>query len=544
METMGAILGRWLRGYYPLLFAGFSVLSLYQANIDDVPPVHVARPLLVALLVAGLVTWLLRKAAPTPERGSLMAAGTLLVGLSYGQLFDAIRNVEVAGLSLGHHRYLIAATLLLWLGWMVWVGWRLRQVSLAARVLQTIAIVVVILPLVGLGLRGVREAAWRLAPGASGIGAEDQGGLGQSESEPDIYYLILDGYGRSDILGQYYQLDNSDFTNWLESRGFYVADSATSNYNQTVLSLASSLNMTYLDEFAQSVAGGVTGRSQLAERLKHSQVRAYLEERGYQVIAFETGYSQTEIRDAGSYWAPERAGGASAFLGGRVTSFESLFLNATAFRAALDLDLLRRKLAALDPGQSLYEAHRVQVRYTFDSLGRAAAQPGPTFVFAHVIAPHPPFVFDATGGPKSVKGTFSLADADAFGGGTEAYIQGYRDQVVYVDSLAEAAIEQILARSDRPPVILVQGDHGPGAHMVWDSPEKSLVEERLRILSAYYFPDRAYDQLYPAISPVNSFRVVLDHFFGADLPMLPDRNYFATWDRPFDFYDVTARVVK
>ncbi|MGA9533777.1 MAG: sulfatase-like hydrolase/transferase [Anaerolineales bacterium] len=530
------------RSYYPVLFAVFSVLSLYQVNVEDVPASDVVRPLLLATILAGLIGWIFRRLIRQSDRAGLLAAGTLFVFFSYGRIFDAIQGGAFAGISLGHHRYLILAMGMAWIAWSIWVGWLLKQPAIYGRAVRVFVSIAVLLPLTSLGYRSVQAMVWR-AKSPVDPGVPIQSSQGSSPSElPDIYYLILDGYGRADVLDQYYQVDNSPFIQWLETHDFYIAAGATSNYNQTVLSLASSLNLAYLDDFDEVVGSRPANRAQLADRLKHNQLRAFLQDLGYRVVAFETGYSQTEVSDADYFWAPEAVGGSYPILGGHLTRFESLLLDATVFRAALDLDLLRRQLAAFDPGQSLYQEQRVRIQYTFDSLGRAAAIDGPTLVFAHVIAPHPPFVFGADGQPLRVKGAFSLADADAFGGGAEAYVAGYRDQLKYVNQLTERAIEQIMARSDHPPLILIQGDHGPGAHMVWDSAERSLVEERFSILSAYYFPDHNYGDLYPTISPVNSFRIVLDDFFGANLPLVPDRSYFATWDQPLDFTEVTERV--
>ena len=68
------------------------------------------------------------------------------------------------------------------------------------------------------------------------------------------------------------------------------------------------------------------------------------------------------------------------------------------------------------------------------------------------------------------------------------------------------------------------------------------MHERMSILNAYFFPGRSYQELYPEITPVNTFRVVLNTFFGADLELLPDKNYFSTWSEPYQFVDVTGAV--
>jgi hypothetical protein len=43
------------------------------------------------------------------------------------------------------------------------------------------------------------------------------------ETLPDIYYIIFDGYAREDILESIYHFDNSQFTEQLSERGFFVA---------------------------------------------------------------------------------------------------------------------------------------------------------------------------------------------------------------------------------------------------------------------------------------------------------------------------------
>jgi len=372
------------------------------------------------------------------------------------------------------------------------------------------------------------------------------GAAGQPDAGalPDIYYIVLDGYGRQDILSRYYHYDNSPFLTKLGELGFYVADLSTANYNQTVLSLAASLNMHYVQDLVGNQTLGAEGRVRLAEALKHSQVRAFLRAQGYELVAFETGYSQTEIRDAEVFWGPESDSSRAEhpLLGSQVSTFESLLLSTTALRALLDFDPLRQQLSRSSVTDPHFQAHRVRVRYTLDSLGKAAERPGPTFVFAHVISPHPPFVFEVNGGSVANQGIYSLADADAFGGGPEEYVARYRAQLEYLNTLVIPALEDILRRSERPPVILLQADHGPGAYFVWDSAEDSLLPERMSMLNAYYFPDGDYTALDSAISPVNSFRVVLDMYFGETLPRLPDRSFFSSWDRPLDLIEVTDQV--
>ena len=57
-------------------------------------------------------------------------------------------------------------------------------------------------------------------------------------------------------------------------------------------------------------------------------------------------------------------------------------------------------------------------------------------------------------------------------------------------------------------------------------------------MNAYYFPDGDYRDLYQTITPVNTFRIVLNKYFGRDFERLPDRIYAYTQNY-YDFYEIT-----
>ncbi len=120
---------------------------------------------------------------------------------------------------------------------------------------------------------------------------------------PDIYYIILDGYGRADMLQTIHSFDNSMFVDALEQRGFLVASESQSNYARTLLSLSSSLNMQYLDTMSSAM-----GDSDLwwpaKGALQHSEVRRILENRGYKTIFFANNTDYSDIRDGDFYEAP------------------------------------------------------------------------------------------------------------------------------------------------------------------------------------------------------------------------------------------------
>jgi hypothetical protein len=102
-------------------------------------------------------------------------------------------------------------------------------------------------------------------------------------------------------------------------------------------------------------------------------------------------------------------------------------------------------------------------------------------------------------------------------------------------------IDSILSEYVSPPVIILQADHGPGAYLDWSSAENSCIVERTAILNAYLLPGFKSNGLNPEITPVNTFRLVLNTYLGMDYEILPDRIYMPSWDRPYDFIDVTEQ---
>jgi hypothetical protein len=200
-------------------------------------------------------------------------------------------------------------------------------------------------------------------------------------------------------------------------------------------------------------------------------------------------------------------------------------------------------LGALGRPDLRYEAHRSLVLFTLGSLGRQVEPRGPAFVFAHVFSPHPPFVFAPDGELPKPSAAFSIREGGRLTiGGKPAYVRGYREQLQFLNDRVLEAIDAILAGAERPPIIVLQSDHGPGS--CWDETdaEKTDHRERMPILNAFYFPDRRYERLYQGITPVNTFRVIFSQYFGVDAPLLPDRSYGSSWTHPYRFVDVTEQI--
>jgi len=513
---------------HPFIFAGMPVLALMASNLGVVPLIHGLRPLILSLTAAILLQLLFGALLHDGGKAAVMSSTCLILFFSYGHvhiaalaaLFLLLQRVfgfnEGPTLAVWLHPFLTALCVGFFLLVLRAVRRRAGQPGEITRLLNLVTALLLLYPAVqvlryGLSLREDRSTRSHSQP------------EGEGQTSPDIYYIILDGYGAERTLQQVYDYNNHDFLQFLSSQGFYIASESTSNYAQTILSLTSSLNFDYLDELLGEVE--TTDVNILIPLLRNNQVRRLLASEGYRFVAFSTGYGRTEIPNAEIYLQPdlESAGTVESLL------IETTFLRAVeAFTSVVGMRFPY-------PG---YEAHRQQVLFILDQLPLVAEIPGPKFVFAHILLPHPPFVFDPDGEELVQRHSYELADGSDFLGTYAEYIEGYRGQVSYLNSSLEEIIPRLIGGSPVDPIIVLQGDHGPGAGLDWRSPTAEGLTERFRILDAIRLPGAAPELLYPTMSPVNTFRVILNQYFGTGLALLPDRSYFSTTSRPLEFQPV------
>jgi hypothetical protein len=489
--------------FHPVLFAAFPVLSAYAHAWDQLVLGEIWRALLFAELLALLLWTLCSGLLRSWTRAAAPTSGLLFLFFSFGHL-----NTFFEG----------RAELQLILWGALFVALLLAVVGLRSQLLQvgpaldTAALTVVVIPLVSL--------AWSAAsaPSLSVGRVEELVSRADAPARlPDIYYVVLDGFGAPETLSRLYDLESEDFIGELRDLGFFVAERSQANYSQTQLAIAASLNLRYLDWLPEKLGPDATGRRPLVELIQRSRLVRILEDLGYRAYAFESGYSATELRGL-ERLSPRRS----------LSEFEGSLLGATLLPAVFPRAAWTDRFAQ----------HRQRVQFALETLPEISSRPGPRFVFAHILSPHPPFVFDAEGRPVEPSAAFSLRDGSHIGMPSEQYVAGYRDQVQYLSGQLLKTVAEILARSSEPPVIVVHGDHGPGAHLDHESLETSDVRERMLVLNALHLPGGASAGLYPELSPVNDFRFVLSHVLGQNLPLLPDRSFFSTWQHPYGFQDV------
>jgi hypothetical protein len=338
-------------------------------------------------------------------------------------------------------------------------------------------------------------------------------------TRPTIYLIILDMYTGSTALRENYGYNNAPFEAALRARGFFVPHSSRPNYVQTRLSLASLLNWSYLDPVVARVGSSSVDWRPLGPWVEDNRAVAFLKSLGYEFVFMPSWYPpMTRSRHADlTVPAPGRIRSNFAMGWARTAMWQPIAHFACSILSCA---------GSWDVSETA-----VLQDWKFEQLGALAASTKPRFVFAHLILPHEPMVYRGDCTPRSRPLDFS----DPLDSLRAAYIA----QIQCLNQKVIATIDAIRRVAPRPPVILLQADHGNGQMepnaMELESPTPARVRERTDIFAAYAVPGAADSLWYDTITPINVLPAVFNQLFQLRLPRLPDRTYWSTYRMPFRF---------
>lgn len=514
--------------FHVAFFSVYPILALAATNITQIAIADIYRSVIVTLICATLLLLLFRAALGSWVRASALVSLSVLLFFSYGHVYSLLKPVSAAGFLLGRHRVLLPVYTLLFSAAAAAIlrFQRLRQGY--TLFLNTMSIASLILPIYTIGANVNIPFAIAAIPQTGTDSSPSQLPKINSTELPDIYYIITDEYARADVLEEDYNYDNSAFVDFLRAHGFYVAEESTSNYYFTHLSLASSLNMDYIQNLDPDWRPG--DRVDTTTLIHQSRVRRELENLGYTTIGFVTGWDASELFDAPIVLTPNKT--IMETLQDRATfnGFEGFLIHSSAFLILLDLDVLQHTPASQFIAQRLQIRYRIQreiILAEFDNLETLPLIPGPKFAFVHIISPHGPYLFGPNGEETANQGPFTLGEEFVPAGGEGAL--RYRDQLIYITKRLEETITAIQSRSSRPVVIILQSDHGSKREVDWDNPTDHALSVARSIVNAYYVPEGCRQGLYPSISPVNTFRVIFNCLFGTSYDLLDDATYLGSY---------------
>jgi hypothetical protein len=296
--------------------------------------------------------------------------------------------------------------------------------------------------------------------------------------DKNVYIIVADGYPRQDYIKKYLDYDNSNFLDFLRSKGFYIVEKSTSNYPITFLSLHSFLTSSYpYNEDSLSynrwksykVLGGLNPAAEI-----------FLE-KGYNYIHVGSGAwegSSCQNPKGRSYHKSKNLP--------LNLSYEvlTIFLNKTPFSGKFEF------LA-----DSVVTISDIE-----EYLKKEIKKKEKIFLFAHTLPPHAPFIFDAHCRKKSCDSMVTL-------GSTQSSRKEFLENLICTNRQIMSFVT-FLEREDPNAIVVFLSDHGSDFSVNWKTfPEEwtqEAINERFSNFLAIKAPSSYQKQyLYPSLSLVN-----------------------------------------
>ena len=492
---------------YPFLFAFYPILHLYAENADRLSPAAVIAPAAISLSTVLILLLGTNAVLKDVHKSACLVSLFVVLFFSVNHLLSLINEARFVNFHFSQGRYQILLFLVLFTACAVPVLRATRNLQGLSRTMTVIGTLLVVFNVARVAVAAVPDrATWTPAAPQESKPAVSATTVGE---RPDIYYIILDGYASSISLRRLFGYDNHEFENFLKSRGFFIASESRSNYQNTMLSLASTFNMNYLrpsKEAFQETAG-------------NNLVWQLLKEYGYRIIPLES-------------WSRREKGLANRD-----------YLGSDAWVGLSEFSLTLLRTSAADPILARLHVYDSAVRQTvlkqLDKFEDVADEKGPKLVYAHIMSPHPPYVFGPDG---EAAGDFTLDSLNIFRSPWD-YGDGYLNQVKFINKRMIRVVESLLNKySNTPFVMIIQADHGPKFVRREDERPEEYYETRFNIMNTYLLPGGGSRLLYENISPVNTFRVIFNRYFQKDYPILQDKHYFSSNDAmPFNLREVTDK---
>ena len=504
---------------YPLLIAAFPVLSLYAHNCAYIRFVDFLTPFFLSVgftVVVFAVTFLFMG---TLRKAAFLASAIALLVFSYDYIFGLMWHEHIGSFVFNNHKNmgLVLGSFIVLIALVIrFLPIRFLTIT---RIINVVAITLIVLPV--FSIVEYHFSNQRQSPSNDRSKPAHHENAAPDTIMPDIYYLIFDRYASAATLQKRFWLDNTPFENNLRKKGFYVVSQSTSNYPKTAYSLASSLKMDYIDELSVEWGGATNNWKPIYDKLQNFKVLDFLKRRGYRFVL------------AGSWWEPTRFNPrADQVINYRsIPEFFGVFYRSTAFYPFLSM------AGIVDIRHNQW----LRIKHEFKELGQVKrVDSRPVFVFAHLLIPHNPFVFDSNG-------SYIPYEKEMYRNQDSCY----HAQLIYANRLIGELVDSLLQKNPKP-VIILQADEGPHPrayeqdenHYNWQTASTQELLEKFTIFNAIYLPKAAdTSQLYPCMTPVNTFRTVLSLYCDTVMPVLADKNFvFRSTDQIYDFIEITHRI--
>ena len=500
--------------FHPILLGIFPVISLFESNMGFT---SISELLLPLIIIIGIIvsSWVFLKIIlKSTVKSSLIVSFLVVLFFVYGPTFVAIDDFTINGEDVGRNSFLIIPFILIGIIGIIFLIKTKRDLKLISNLANIMSLTIVSIILLSI-------ATYSLENNYS-VEIEtydNMESMNDMNKLPDIYYIILDGYAGKTSLKNISGYDNQEFLNSLHDQGFFIQEKSYANYPHTFLSIPSILNMRYLDDLVSNLNG--TDSHVVAYELgSNNKVMNFVKSHGYVTGSFDSGWGFT--RDMKS---------ADLKLCGDNKIFDSEFLIALVKNTMLNPIYIK-----------IFETDKIEGRLCiFEELPKIKEHTQkPLFVFAHIFSPHPPYIFKANGEIRQLETLDPTLELDV-----NLDKDAYVGQLQFLNKKILEVVKQLLD-SEKQPVIIIQSDHGTAFTIGtdeenWHTPTDEMINERMDSVNFIYLPEKTTNIFSESSTPVNTFRILFNHYFKTNFEILDDKVYFAP-DENYDLEDVTDRL--
>ena len=492
--------------FHPFLFVILPPLVIFIGNIEQLYPADLVLPTLL-ILIPTILLWIgFTFFFKSSTKSGLIVSLMLVLFFSYGTIFTKLNEI-IVNFQISNTFFILPFLGIFILGFLYCFKTK-RKLNNITTILNVVVITLVAVTLTQL-------IGYDFNPSyifEDDIDISTQFRLTDSLGEyPDIYYIILDEYAGSKILNDTFDYDNSEFIDYLRTNGSIVPLETQSNYVVSFLSLSSSLNMQYVNFYADEIGIDSKDRRLPYNLFHNNRLMQILESNGYSTINFD------------SNWGPTNA----IKIADQNLCEQNPVFNSELFTTVLGNSMLKPIYVDL-----FLPTERERVLCIFSELPEIQFQSKkPIFVLAHIMLPHGPYVWGPNGEHRKID-SLSMLDV-------EENKKGYLDQLKFTNKMVQEMIEKIMDEKKRPKIIIIQSDHGAAIPLDWENPTEKMKHDRLSNINYILLPDKNENPLYNTTTPVNTFRVLFNDYFNTNFEILEDRIFFSAYDKPYNFIDVT-----
>ncbi len=462
---------------HPFLLISFFILYCWKQttwffDVSDGLMAWLAGIIIVGLGLIMFHLWMCH-----PVRGAIAFTFSLLLVLFYSPMYNMVKSTN---------RYLMVVVILALLGLLIYLKTSKKEFTTLNTYLNTLFLLLVVFEMFNVVQGYIVDRKW-YQPISAELSHQELVPLQpNTDSLPDVYYILLDAYSSPTSLKKYWDYDSDELLGFLKDKGFFVANRACGNYDFTPQCMLSTFNMSYIPHYTTASKAKLKTMALYRKGIEENKTMKYFESAGYQLVnlsPFEVldqprKYHVIRIPDASRTWRYM----AEMTLPGRVA-----------------LDLLNPKP---------YQSNINVIEELKESCIQQSDQP--KFVYAHLLLPHGPYYYNEKG----------ELNKEGYRGKEKGL---YLAQLQYTETVLRDMVNHILSHSTKPPVIVIQGDHGSRIK------HPSIpVEEHYSAFYTVHLPDKDYEMFYDSISSVNTYRILFNKYFDADFEMLEDKTDYYT----------------